>query len=94
MFELDPVASIATFDDPIATKACEDMTNKQYLACVLQVSRSYGCSVSLLNISEVARRHPGRGLPMRAGHHAGLYSWNGRGTGGRHATRNVVSHTA
>ncbi|KAF9038913.1 hypothetical protein BDZ89DRAFT_1156985 [Hymenopellis radicata] len=36
VFELDPVASIATFEDPIATKACEEMHNKQYLACVIE----------------------------------------------------------
>ncbi len=88
VFELDPVTSIATFEDPIATKleACEDMKNKHYLACIPQVSRSYSCSISLLTISEVPRWHPGRGLSMRAGHHAGLNSWTGRGPGGRHAT--------
>ncbi|KAF8877862.1 hypothetical protein CPB85DRAFT_1170769, partial [Mucidula mucida] len=37
VFELDPVASIAPFEDPIATKACEEMRNKQYLACVIEV---------------------------------------------------------
>ncbi len=39
MFQLDPVASIAVFEDPLATKACEEMENKQFLACVVEVGR-------------------------------------------------------
>ncbi|KAF8894256.1 hypothetical protein CPB85DRAFT_1480996 [Mucidula mucida] len=36
VFQLDPVASIAVFEDPLATKACEEMENKQFLACVVE----------------------------------------------------------
>ncbi len=85
VFELDPVASIATFEDPIATKACKEMQNKQYLACVIEVSYSFACLIHP-DISKVAGRHTGRKLPICAGHHAGLNSWNGPGTRGKHAS--------
>ncbi|KAF9023801.1 hypothetical protein BDZ89DRAFT_1069606 [Hymenopellis radicata] len=56
VFELDPVASIATFEDPIATKACEEMHNKQYLACVIQWQGGipvvdYPCALDIMLVS-------------------------------------------
>ncbi len=80
VFELDPVASIAPFEDPIATKACEEMRNKQYLACVIEVSHSsQACLEPCLISVSVAGRDPGCQSPIRAGHHVGLNSWNGPG---------------
>ncbi|KAF8904921.1 hypothetical protein CPB85DRAFT_1316231 [Mucidula mucida] len=58
VFELDPVTSIATFEDPIATKleACEDMKNKHYLACIPQCQGGipavdYPCALDIMLVS-------------------------------------------